>query len=268
MNEEEFEKFGQIKFDEFEKRRLRLANSKVSKKLNGEMTFMAYLDLDGFKEKLYQNSDKLFHDFRRLIMRITHSYVLGVIQHSIGDQQTQVNHFDKILAPRIFSDSIFIPTIDDSEEAFAQLSTISSIIMVKSILIGLTCRGAISVGNTYLDPEFNIVIGKSVAKSAQLASQLQTFGVAIDPDIQANPEHATQPVNVNVKIGNDLTKMKLQFSKVNACIPHQEFDINRIFPVEKYLIIQKEYKERKDAREKIIQRYESGLQILKLVLEN
>ena len=52
-----FANYGEKKFAEFDQKIIQIINAKVTKKLNGENTYMAYLDLDGFKEKLYQNSE-------------------------------------------------------------------------------------------------------------------------------------------------------------------------------------------------------------------
>ncbi|MBU2018665.1 MAG: hypothetical protein KJ941_03380, partial [Bacteroidetes bacterium] len=209
----------------------------------------------------------LFVDFQSLISRIVSSYLFGIIQIGISEYETDVSHFDKLLAPKIFSDSIFIPTIDDSEQAFAQLSTICSIIMARSLSIGLTCRGAISKGQTFLDPQLNIILGKSVVQSHELASQIQTFGVAIDPAIKPNPDYVTKPILVDVKIKNQLKKKRLHFTKVGAFLPHHSFDINRTYPIEKYLELQTEYANRDKAEQKIISRFSSGLKVLKEVLK-
>ena len=93
MNNEEFDKNTAKRIKEFDSRKLAIANYKKFTPLNGQNTYIAYLDLDGFKEKLYQNSDKLFQDFKNLIQSVVHSYLLGVVQQASGNEEAKVDLF-------------------------------------------------------------------------------------------------------------------------------------------------------------------------------
>ena len=130
----------------------------------------------------------------------------------------------------------------------------------------MTCRGAISLGSTYLDQELNIVLGKSVAICAELANQIQTYRVVIDPQIEIKENYTTEALLVKVINKDTNEDCKLKFSKISAYLPHQAFDINRVSVIKKYLELKQEYLSREDSSDKIIKRYESGLAVLKLMV--
>ncbi len=255
MNQEELERKFSIQSAILNKQ---IEQFKTTTQLNGERAYVAYMDLDGFKEKVYQDAEELYDRFSDKTKYIG-NYIMGAVIESHNGEEAKAFYFDKLLRPHLFSDSYFICTVDDSLESFRQLSTITSIVLSKGLELGLTARGAISVGKTFLNPARNVLIGESVIKAASLAAAVKVFGIVIDEEINETINDYTTPF-LEVSF-NDETK-QFRFANVDSFSPHNYFEINKEGTRTLFSELKSDYLNKNDAKEKIIERYNNSEAII------
>ncbi len=97
--------------------------------LDGKECFVCYFDVDGFRERVFADPQKLFDEYSQMKKYITNSFFKGSVFAT--NNETKTIHYDKILEPYIFSDSWFFATIDTTEEALRQISSVAAGIFMR-----------------------------------------------------------------------------------------------------------------------------------------
>lgn len=241
---------------------------KQVKQLVGTNCYVCYLDIDGFKAKLFSDPHSLYETFKE-----QQTYIINQFFRASGQAsgtEISVNHYDKILWPYLFSDSWFFSTIDSSPEALKQISSIATGILMRFWEIGFPAKGAIAEGPIWREPELQMMLGKGLAKAYMLAESIDCFGIAIHPEIEnrGNQDTFTTKQTVpyrKLKFGLFRRSASFKFSRI---IAHQG---NTNFNVEGYLKtydkMYSDYCESKGAKRRVIQRYKRSRPIIEAMLK-
>lgn len=237
--------------------------SKRTAFLNGNQCFICYLDLDGFKEKLFSSPQDLFNSYTQLTEYINATF-FKVNAESEGTI-IKLHHFDKVLWPYVFSDSWFICTTDSSSLALNQLSTVAAGICMRLWEMGFPCHGGISEGPLWWRPDLQIMLGPGLANAYLLAESLDCFGVVADPSILNRAEQNTFTKSFSVPIKNNKcgeAQVEREF-KFCRLLAHKT---NRSYNTEHYLSLYDEMiasiVNRSDFKKSILNRYKRSREIL------
>lgn len=130
---------------------------------NLETKYVAYLDVLGFKELVIAKSEKL------------DSYYSTIIESLKGISFNNIDHI-------LISDSIILSCENKMEDLISLLEVIQ-LIQTNCALLGIWIRGAISIGDIYINKEEKIVVGNGLIKAYLLESQAKYPRVIIDPKI-------------------------------------------------------------------------------------
>lgn len=231
---------------------------KSTYQLRGQNCFVAYLDVDGFKDRIYQDSEKLFEEFNSITRRII-NIICGNVTITEPNDTIGVYGYDKILIPILFSDSYFLVTKDDSHEAFSQISTISAMIMNQGLSINLPTRGAISHGKVYFVPERNTLIGPAVMDAARIASNMEYFGIEIDTNISSD-HFDSMTKELTIQLGSE--SIKRRFALGNAYLPHPLMTDQNEFAITQFEKLNSEYQQNPSKKTKIENRYKRSKEIV------
>ena len=245
-------------------RRMSDADSrKQATQLTGVNCFVCYLDLDGFKERVWTAPHDLFETYQTQRELMLGSFFRAGAEAS-GSTIT-LNHYDKMLWPYLFSDSWFFATIDSSKEALQQISSVAAGIFMRCWEIGFPAHGAIAEGPLWWRPDLQIVLGPGIAKAYLAAESMDCFGVAAHSELIARGQvdAFTAPYKVRQKrlrFGILPTYKATSFCRLYA---HKT---NRTWNTEHYLSrfedMARTYCTRPDAKAHVIARYERSKAIV------
>lgn len=82
---------------------------------------------------------------------------------------------------KVFSDSIFFWTDDNSEESFIELCMFADQLIMSCINTGICIRGSITRGELYAKDD--VIIGKAIVRAYQLEQNQRWVGCWIDPNL-------------------------------------------------------------------------------------
>ena len=156
---------------------------KQTTQLTGVNCFVCYLDLDGFKERVWTAPHDLFETYKTQRQYLLASFFMA--NASASGSTISLNHYDKMLWPYLFSDSWFFATIDSSEEALRQISSVAAGVFMRCWEIGFPAHGAIAEGPLWWRPDLQIMLGPGIAKAFLAAESMDCFGVAAHPELLA-----------------------------------------------------------------------------------
>jgi hypothetical protein len=87
---------------------------------------------------------------------------------------------------KVFSDSIFVWTDDDSKECFLEIALFAHQLIMSCINTGICIRGSITRGELYAKGD--IIVGKAIVRAYQLEQLQRWVGCWIDPDLLSDNE--------------------------------------------------------------------------------
>jgi len=132
---------------------------------------IAYFDILGFKAKIdYTPLNELAEKYE------------NVVNHTDGEffiKNGQI-HNKQVCHRYIFSDSIFLVALEDTEESFADLISYAWKMMRMFIAAGFPLRGAITYGDIYINFEKNIFLGKCISQAVELEGKQEWIGAVVD----------------------------------------------------------------------------------------
>ena len=236
---------------------------KKTTQLTGVNCFVCYLDLDGFKERVWTAPHDLFETYQTQRQYLLASFFMA--NASASGSTISLNHYDKMLWPYLFSDSWFFATIDSSEEALRQISSVAAGVFMRCWEIGFPAHGAIAEGPLWWRPDLQIMLGPGIAKAFLAAESMDCFGVAAHPDLLARGQidAFTAPYKVRQK--------KLRFGifptyKTTSFCRLYAHNTNRTWNTEHYLSrfenLARTYCIRPDAKPHVIARYDRSKAIV------
>lgn len=176
-----------------------------SEPIEGRNTYVGCLDVLGFKSLLARHEGKLAQAYRHLLN--VYRVAGGVqLQVKVGDAKTgqylrgMTLGFQKLRAPVVFSDSVFLLTEDDSQESLDEICLYANTLFRKAIESNLPLRGAISVGRTWHYPKERVTMGHGFVRAFSLEQSLDTLGVVLDSLVPPTSA-AGEPMPVPTKNG-------------------------------------------------------------------
>lgn len=137
---------------------------KITEHLNTEK-YVAFLDVLGFKEMVYNSDGKLDIYFN----------TIQTVLNNINEDKPKIEY-------QLVSDSIILAS-DLTKHDFITLLTVIQTIQAKCAIQNIWIRGAISIGSIYFNRQNNIVIGSGLNTAYLLETQAKYPRVIIDPKI-------------------------------------------------------------------------------------
>lgn len=137
---------------------------KITEHLNTEK-YVAFLDVLGFKEMVYNSDGKLDIYFN----------TIQTVLNNINEDKPKIEY-------QLVSDSIILAS-DITKQDFITLLTAIQTIQAKCAIQNIWLRGAISIGSIYFNRQNNIVIGSGLNTAYLLETQAKYPRVIIDPKI-------------------------------------------------------------------------------------
>ena len=132
---------------------------------------VAYFDILGFKSKIdNMQLEELSDTYEKLI-----KHTVGLLNNKDGQF-----FWEQVCYRYIFSDSIFLISRDDSDDAFVEMISYAWRMMQVAIAMGLPLRGAITYGDIYANLESNVFLGKAIVDAAVLEGQQNWIGAVVD----------------------------------------------------------------------------------------
>lgn len=242
------------------------AQAEVDKKcvlLEGQATFVCYLDVDGFKQREDNDPKALYHDFNEINRYITGSF-FGSTPFNDGLESKMLTA-DKLAWPYQFSDSYLVTTIDDSPEALRQICTVAAGIFMRLFQIGLPSRGGIAVGKTWWNPEQRIVLGPAVTSAYKLGKSIDCFGVAIDPPLAQRVANGCFTSAFPTPIKDGAENIELHYAALGAA-PNLPYAHDGPGFANLYPIMASEYECSPEAKPHIAERYIRSIPIVEAML--
>jgi hypothetical protein len=123
----------------------------------------------------------------------------GVIKLGEPQEGVDVPIYPNIFHVEFFSDTIFVFTIDDSDESLSQLSEICYLIFTVFMRQGLTLRGGIARGESIVFPEDNLYVGQGIVEAYKLEQSLDLVGIVLQKGLACS---ASRPALITYKCGH------------------------------------------------------------------
>lgn len=241
---------------------------KQTQQLIGTNCYVCYLDIDGFKSKLFSDPHELYESYKQ-----QQTYIINQFFRASGQasgSEVSIQHYDKILWPYLFSDSWFFSTIDSSPEALKQISSVATGVFMRFWEIGFPAKGAIAEGPLWREPQLQMMLGKGLAKAYMLAESIDCFGIAIHPEIENRGDENTFTTKHQVpyrklKFGFIKQTTKLKFSRIKA------YDNGTNFNTDSYLKtydkMSESYFRSHKSKRKVVNRYKRSRPIIEKMLK-
>ena len=135
----------------------------------GHIKYVGCFDIPGFKGIVETAQlDWLIEAFQLVIRKV-----------QAASQIQRVWGMEPSLGFKVFSDSIFIWTDNDSEDSFLEISLFAQQLITSCVNTGICLRGAITKGELFAQGD--IIIGKAIVRSYQLEQVQRWVGCWIDP---------------------------------------------------------------------------------------
>jgi hypothetical protein len=238
--------------------------------LEGQNCFACYLDVDGFRERVRKQPKELYESYRQQRQWLISSFFrANAASHGGGNIELQ--HYDKLLWPYVFSDSWFFISTDNSPEALRQISTAAAGIMMRCWEIGFPAHGAIAEGPVWWNAEEQIALGNPIVDAYILAEKLNCFGVAIHPELSSRTTDCafTAPICTPIKPSNWMEKILSPSENLRfACLKAHK--TNRTWNTENYLLrydkIAQDYEMQNNAKSHVVRRYHKSRSIFERML--
>lgn len=145
---------------------------------------VGFLDILGFKDKISTvNLAELAHKYERLIVQT------DAANRPVGEFSDHPRLFPNhpIGSPYchrfIFSDSIILISLDDSEESSLKLVIYFWRLMQTMLATGFLPRGAISFGDMYINSDHQIFLGTALTEAAVLEGLQEWSGACLHPSL-------------------------------------------------------------------------------------
>jgi len=253
-----------------EKMRRRMVEEDYRKQttpLTGVNCFVCYLDLDGFREKIGTAPHDLFETYQQQRQYILASFFQA--NASGSNSGVTLHHFDKMLWPYLFSDSWFFSTIDSSQQALQQISTVAAGVFMRCWEIGFPAHGAIAEGPLWWRPDLQIILGPGLVKAYLAAESMDSFGVAVHSDLAEKGSGAFTPTHRVLqrrrRLGLFPTHQDTRFCRLYA------YKTNTTWGTESYLArydkMAAEYAARPNAKASVKRRYRRSRPIVEAMLK-
>ncbi|MEM7087148.1 MAG: hypothetical protein AAF489_13255 [Bacteroidota bacterium] len=131
-------------------------------KINYQNRIIAFVDVLGFKNLVFSNSNKKLNQYFNVI---------------INDFKVDAKKYS--LKYLLISDAIVV-SVKNTEESFKAIVSILSKLQTKLLLHGILIRGGISFGDLYINRTQNIVVGAGMINAYQLESKAIYPRIIID----------------------------------------------------------------------------------------
>lgn len=153
--------------------------------------FVAFLDIMGFRDRVYRESHedikKMFKTFYPTITSIKKE-----TQMRLDDKykiQEVYNVFGKaIVKPVIFSDSIILISSDDSPESVHNILFFVGWVFKDALIAGIPLKGAIAHGEQTSVFRKSLHFGQPLIDSFDLQSELQLYGIILHHTMEKHLE--------------------------------------------------------------------------------
>lgn len=142
--------------------------------------FVAFLDIMGFKDRVFRNSHKKV----LAEMELFHSDVIKVIEEDakLVSKKPKGVWFlfgDTRIQPVLFSDSILLISSDGSGESAANMLFTVKELLRRSLEKEIPIKGAIAYGKQTADFDKSLYFGRPLIDAYELQNELQIYGVAL-----------------------------------------------------------------------------------------
>lgn len=182
--------------------------------MNSIKRHVACLDVLGFKTKLETIGTKKLatklrdstiaakeqklriHMFELIL--IMASEPNGELKKSVKTQE--LREFKRLKQKAIFSVSIFVFSVDDTDESLHQLTRYAIVIFQIFLAEGLPIRGGIALGDSVVDPRNDIYVGTAMSEAYSLEQTLRIVAIALHESL-ANKVGDTTFLPLKLKCG-------------------------------------------------------------------
>jgi hypothetical protein len=145
--------------------------------------FVAFMDIMGFKDRLYRNKHQSVLETMASFHKIIEVIEL-IAKHNFTGEQAPPDDLRPLLEksavrPVVFSDSLLLVSSDDSDLSAAQLLTFAEIVMAKAALKSIPMKGAVAYGEETADFERSLHFGRPLVDAYELQNELMMYSVII-----------------------------------------------------------------------------------------
>jgi hypothetical protein len=154
--------------------------------------YVASLDVLGFSDAIKSRFFPLTSTFSDAIKRARLRTAPQVVSASHADTHTSVTksqisqgflEYPKLLKPVVFSDSIFVFTVDESIESLVNLCEFCAYTYVDFLANGLALRGGIAGGEACVVEDDNLYVGQAIIDAWKLETSLDLTGIVLNSDL-------------------------------------------------------------------------------------
>ncbi len=168
--------------------------------------FVLFLDILGFTSIINEKSIKEVYDLMAWPIKTAISDIKSY------DGALQDFGSGEGLTPFIFSDSILIFTNGDTKEDLLALINVAPVITARLINHGVPVKGAIACGETIVEKDNSIFLGKPIIDAYNLESQVKYLGVVLHHTVNNFIFHLDDEDKIYVE---DRIKEEIFFGRVN-----------------------------------------------------
>lgn len=182
------------------------SDSNMTKQPHTSLRTVAFLDILGFRSKLYGTS--LLELAKSYERRIRESQFLNRPLDPTGNTPTLFkDHPNNVswCSQYVFSDSIILVSHDENIMSCLKLLVYAWRLSQNFMAFGMPLRGGVVHGEMYANPSINVFLGKALAKAYELEGSQNWIGVAIDTSVMERFSAFFETINKNENpILNDL----------------------------------------------------------------
>jgi hypothetical protein len=148
-------------------------------------SFVAFLDIMGFKDMMFRNSHAYVMKKMNAI-RLTTKMIERDGKETLAKRRKEgKDSHTAIILPVVFSDSILLVSEDDSESSARDILFEAAYLLHDSFHEGIPIKGALAYGEQTADFKESLHFGKPLIDAYELQSELQMYGLVLHHSMEA-----------------------------------------------------------------------------------
>lgn len=145
--------------------------------------FVAFLDIMGFKDWVFQNTHEsileAIEKFRDGIIDALEKEAKKELTHPDSSLENFISQESSIVRPVLFSDSIILFSNDNSMDSVHKLLFAARFVLEEALSVGIPIKGAIAYGKLTADFDKSLYLGKPLIYAIQLQEELNLYGIVL-----------------------------------------------------------------------------------------